>query len=211
MAGKSLILLLCGPPGVGKTLTAESAAERTKTPLYTLSAGDLGTNADQVEHSLSQALEMCALWKSVMLIDEADVFLETRKTDNLERNELVSVFLRLLEYYKGLLFLTTNRVSAIDTAFESRIDLIIPYGDLDQTARRQVWVNFANILVGGTHELGDADFDELSRRELNGRQIKNAVKTALMLADSEGKKLQMEHLKIVLEVRRRAAEYLRQG
>ncbi|KAI1206536.1 uncharacterized protein F4807DRAFT_438357 [Annulohypoxylon truncatum] len=206
--GKSFIILLCGPPGIGKTLTAESVAERTRAPLYTLSAGDLGTEASSVEGSLKKALDMCSLWKAVMLIDEADVFLEARKTDNLERNGLVSVFLRLLEYYKGILFLTTNRVSTIDAAFESRIDLILPYDELDQAARRQVWTNLANLLIDGSHELSGADFDELSQQKLNGRQIKNTVKTALMLANSEGEKLKMEHLKIVLEVRQQAAEYL---
>lgn len=65
-------------------------AERTRAPLYTLSAGDLGTNAKDVEATLQQALDICALWKAVMLIDEADVFLEARSTDNLQRNELVS-------------------------------------------------------------------------------------------------------------------------
>ncbi|KAI0411236.1 hypothetical protein F5X98DRAFT_380959 [Xylaria grammica] len=208
MIGKSFIILLCGPPGVGKTLTAESVAERTRAPLYTVSASDLGTNAARVEATLKRALDMCALWRAVMLIDEADVFLEARKTDSLERNELVSVFLRLLEYYKGILFLTTNRVATIDTAFESRIDLIIPYDDFDQAARRQVWVNFANSLVSGAHELCEADFKELSEQKLNGREIKSTVKTGLMLAQSEGKTLEMEHLRIVLGVRQRAAEYL---
>ncbi|GAW23561.1 hypothetical protein ANO14919_131280 [Xylariales sp. No.14919] len=206
--GKSFIILLCGPPGVGKRLTAESVAERTRAPLYTVSASDLGTSAGSVEAALKKALDMCALWRAVMLIDEADVFLEARKTDSLERNELVSVFLRLLEYYKGILFLTTNRVATIDTAFESRIDLIIPYDDFDEAARRQVWVSFANSLVGGAHQLCEADFKELSEQKLNGREIKSTVKTGLMLAKSEGKTLQMEHLRIVLGVRQRAAEYL---
>ncbi|KAI3318849.1 hypothetical protein HD806DRAFT_511148 [Xylariaceae sp. AK1471] len=206
--GKSFIILLCGPPGVGKTLTAESVAERTRAPLYILSAGDLGTDAERVERSLKKALEMCALWRAIMLIDEADVFLEARTTDNIERNELVSVFLRLLEYYKGTLFLTTNREATIDRAFESRIDLILPYDDFDQAARRQIWTNFAYSLVDGSHELCDAHFDELSKQKLNGREIKSTMKTALMLANSDEKKLQMEHLKIVLRVRQRAAEYL---
>ncbi|KAI4593897.1 hypothetical protein KJ359_008941 [Pestalotiopsis sp. 9143b] len=146
-----------------------------------------------------------------MLIDEADVFLEARKSDNLQRNELVSVFLRLLEYYKGTLFLTTNRASTIDTAFESRIDLIIPYVDLDQAARLEVWHNFAKRSVGATHGLCEEDFEELSHRKLNGREIKSTMKTALMLATSEGQTLQLQHLNVVLNIRQRAADYLHGG
>jgi hypothetical protein len=61
-----------------------------RAPLYTISACDLGTSAESVEKSLKKALEICAFWKAVMLIDEADVFLEARKADSLERNEIVS-------------------------------------------------------------------------------------------------------------------------
>ncbi|GAW13925.1 hypothetical protein ANO14919_033170 [Xylariales sp. No.14919] len=108
--GQGLILLLGGPPGVGKTLTAEGGkispnlhhlqhlmklinflvAEKLKRPLYRVKAGDLGISADKVEHSLKRALDLSAYWDAVLLIDEADVFLGKRTDDNLERNELVS-------------------------------------------------------------------------------------------------------------------------
>ena len=98
--GRGVIMLLRGPPGVGKTLTAESVAEVMKVPLYVLSAGDLGTSASRVEDSLKDILNMVPRWGAVLLIDEADVFMEARDSTDLERNELVSIFLRLLEYYE---------------------------------------------------------------------------------------------------------------
>lgn len=98
--GRGIITLLGGPPGVGKTLTAESVAEALKVPLYVLSAGDLGTNAVGVEEKLKDVLEIVPKWGAVLLLDEADVFMETRNTADLARNELVSIFLRLLEYYE---------------------------------------------------------------------------------------------------------------
>jgi hypothetical protein len=58
--------------------------------LYKLGAGDLGVTAASVEERLQEALELCSHWSAVLLIDEADVFMETRTSDNLERNELVS-------------------------------------------------------------------------------------------------------------------------
>ena len=88
--GMGMIMLLSGPPGVGKTLTAESVAENMRAPLYTMSAGDLGTSSDAVESNLSRVLEMCTKWKAVLLLDEADVFLEKRSAHDLERNKLVS-------------------------------------------------------------------------------------------------------------------------
>jgi SpoVK/Ycf46/Vps4 family AAA+-type ATPase len=88
--GQGMIMLLSGPPGVGKTLTAESVAEHLRQPLYKIGAGDLGITASQVERNLQSALKLCAHWGAVLLIDEADVFMESRSTDNLQRNELVS-------------------------------------------------------------------------------------------------------------------------
>lgn len=97
--GKGIILLLCGPPGVGKTLTAESVAEEMRVPLYMMSAGDLGLDPSSVEEKLSDILEMCTKWNAILLLDEADVFLEERSLHELERNKLVTIFLRVLEYY----------------------------------------------------------------------------------------------------------------
>jgi hypothetical protein len=66
------------------------AAEMSKAPLYVLSAGDLGTNPANVDLALTGALERCRLWDALLLLDEADVFLETRDSNSLARNELVS-------------------------------------------------------------------------------------------------------------------------
>lgn len=100
--GRGMIILLCGPPGVGKTLTSEAVAEEMKVPLYLMSAGDLGFDPRHVETKLQDILEMCSRWNAVLLLDEADVFLEQRSLHELERNKLVSIFLRVLEYYEGV-------------------------------------------------------------------------------------------------------------
>ena len=74
-------------------------------------------------------------WKSVLLLDEADAFLEQGSLHDVHRNALVSVFLRELEYYQGIIFLTTNRVSQIDDAIASRIHLPLKYKSLGLDAR----------------------------------------------------------------------------
>ena len=88
--GKGVVLLLSGPAGVGKTLTAESVAETMRVPLYVMSAGELGTATFEIERALKDVLEKCTMWKAVLLIDEADVFLETRSSSDLHRNAMVS-------------------------------------------------------------------------------------------------------------------------
>lgn len=215
--GRGIIMQLSGPPGVGKTLTAESVAEVMKVPLYVMSAGDLGTSASRVEEALKDILRMVPKWGAVLLLDEADVFMEARNSTDLWRNELVSIFLRMLEYYEvsfysvittnkltiilqGILFLTTNRAGNIDPAFESRIHVSIVYPDLDMTSRRHIWQQFLT-RTAGTEQFSDEQLETLAGVSLNGRQIKNVLKTAHLLAWSQEKPLAYEHLQTVLKLR----------
>lgn len=117
--GKGLIALLFGPPGTGKTLTAEAIAEVAQVPLYAVSSGRLGHQASKIELTLTKILRLAKHWKTVLLLDEADVFLVQRTITDIERNAVVSVFLRELEYYQGILLLTTNQAHVIDEAFQS--------------------------------------------------------------------------------------------
>jgi hypothetical protein len=198
--GRGMIMLLSGPPGVGKTLTAESVAENMRVPLYMMSAGDLGLDPAGIEDSLNTILDMVAKWNAVLLLDEADVFLEARSTSDLERNKLVSIFLRVLEYYEGILFLTTNRISNIDDAFHSRIHVSMQYPPLTAASRRHIW----NTFMSKTSGLSDGQLDALAQVELNGRQIKNVLKTAQMLArraNGDGK-VNMGHIETILAIER---------
>ncbi len=196
--GQGLIMLLSGPPGTGKTLTGESIADALRRPLYYVSASELGDSIVDIEKSLTKVFALAARFHSIMLLDEADAFLEKR-TDEVspeatQRNKRVAAFLRLLEYYKGTLILTTNRHITFDEAFSSRIHLRLYFKALDATARKQIWAN----LLGDS--IGDNDLELLSQIEINGREIKNVVKMARLLARNEGGELNFGHIKDVMEV-----------
>lgn len=103
--GKGLVMLLHGAPGTGKTLTAESVCESLKRPLYIVSGGELGVSPQEVEKSLQEILELSKLWKAVILIDEADVFLEARSARDIVRNNFVSGELLPSEHEAALLIL----------------------------------------------------------------------------------------------------------
>ncbi|KAF5695355.1 AAA family ATPase [Fusarium denticulatum] len=215
--GNGLFILLHGGPGTGKTLTAERYILRIVT------CGDIGTKAEDVEQYLNVVLHLGKTWGCVVLLDEADVFLEQRSLVNLERNALVSVFLRVLEYYDGILILTSNRVGIFDEAFKSRIQLNLRYKNLDRDQRLQIWKNFFNRLGRLEEEVSARHgglvygakvnellgrLDELAEANLNGRQIRNAVSTARQLARYQKEPLSYKHLTVVINEAKKFDEYL---
>ncbi|KAI0152742.1 P-loop containing nucleoside triphosphate hydrolase protein [Xylariaceae sp. FL1272] len=201
--GEGRIFLLHGTPGVGKTSTAECIAESTGRPLIAITSGDLGVDSYRVESSLQYFLELGQRYGALLLLDEADVYLERRRSKDIARNSLVSTFLRALEYYRGVLFLTTNRVQAFDSAFMSRIHVALHYKNLRDEDRERIWANTFERLEressGGIRIstaarsvlLGGADDNEASRRlrglKWNGREIRNAMQMMLALAESEAR------------------------
>ncbi|KAJ9157364.1 P-loop containing nucleoside triphosphate hydrolase protein [Pleurostoma richardsiae] len=117
--GKGLIFLLYGEPGTGKTLTAESIADYTRMPLLRMDAAILGLNMTEVQENLASTFSTAERWNAITLLDEADVFLEQRRLADMERNRLVAAFLQVLEYFSGIIFLTTNRIDFFDKAFKT--------------------------------------------------------------------------------------------
>ncbi|PYH40397.1 P-loop containing nucleoside triphosphate hydrolase protein, partial [Aspergillus saccharolyticus JOP 1030-1] len=181
--GKGLIILLHGAPGVGKTTTA----------------GDLGTTAESVENALETNFALAHRWGCILLLDEADVFLAKRTPQDFKRNGLVSVFLRVLEYYAGILFLTTNRIGDFDEAFGSRIHISLHYPQLTLPATREIFLlNMRLIQQRFTEKKRNITIDRDAilahvekywkthkKMRWNGRQIRNACQTALALAEFE--------------------------
>ena len=206
-------MLLSGPPGTGKTLMAEAVADRTHRPLFYLQAEDLGINAAVLGANIKKVFEMATEWEAVILLDEADVFMAERHPQDIARNELVSIFLRELEYYRGIIFLTTNLYSTIDTAFRSRVSLHLLFNSLSPDARVVVWRKFLDRLPAAASaslkgkdgeadevDVTDEDLTELSAWQLNGREIKTAVKMTKSWCEQKGYTLTLARLENGIKV-----------
>ncbi|KAK8137127.1 hypothetical protein PG984_005067 [Apiospora sp. TS-2023a] len=195
--GKGLIMLLHGAPGVGKTTTAEGVAELFHKPLFHITCGDLGTTARDVEAELEKNFALASRWGCILLLDEADVFLSARERKDFERNGLVAVFLRMLEYYTGILFLTTNRIGDFDEAFASRIHMSLYYPELDELKTKKVFKLNLDLIqerfgrqgrkitydVSSIEDFAEQHYRKHVYSRWNGRQIRNACQTALALAE----------------------------
>ncbi|KAI8666899.1 ATPase-AAA-core domain-containing protein [Fusarium sp. Ph1] len=201
---KGLVMMLHGKPGIGKTLTAESIAELNGSPLYSVSGGELSVDVSKVEEKLTSVFELGKRWKAIILLDEADVVMTKRSSSELERNAIVAVWLRMLEYFEGILFLTTNRQDQFDEAFQSRIHLTIKLPDLGPKERQGIWEALVHFNGKVTDETSWTPqmFEILGKLEVNGRLIKNLLRTATYHARSTKRDnpLRPSHLCEVIKV-----------
>ncbi len=166
-----MIIMAAGKPGVGKTSTAEVYSELKQIPLYSINISELGTTAKDVEQNLSTIFKRIEKWNAIILFDEVDIFLAKRDF-NLERTAIVGIFLRLMDYFQGVMFLTTNRPEVLDYAIRSRVTLKIDYPELSFSTRKQIWtekLDSAGIKI-------DGNIDKIVNIELNGREIRNMVR-----------------------------------
>lgn len=167
--------ILCkGAPGLGKTLTAEVYSEVVGKPLYRVHSGQLGITAASVEQNLSSILRRAARWDAILLLDEADVYIRCRDND-LQHNAIVAEFLRTLEYFKGLLFMTTNRIEDVDDAILSRCIATIQYELPPKEDAMRLWKSLSTQFNA---DLSDELIDRLSDiyAKCSGRDIKELLK-----------------------------------
>jgi SpoVK/Ycf46/Vps4 family AAA+-type ATPase len=180
-----VIVMATGFPGTGKTLTAEVYSEAIEKPLYVVQSSQLGTRNDGLEKTLHTILTRSSRWGAILLIDEADVYIHERGED-IEQNAIVGIFLRLLEYYRGVLFLTSNRSTIIDDAIMSRVTAHIHYSLPAEDERTEIWK-----IIGKQYEMKiENNFaKELSKNfeKASGRNIRNMIKLAAMICKRKKK------------------------
>lgn len=179
---QGVIVIATGDPGTGKTLTAEVFSETIQKPLYVIQCAQLGTDAGTIETKLSTILKRAQRWQAILLIDEADVYIRARGND-IEQNAIVGVFLRVLEYYRGVLFMTSNRATVIDDAIMSRASAWIRYQMPAAKELAAIWkVLAANYEIA----LSSKDIQSLIKHlpNLSGRCVRNLLKLTRHLSNA---------------------------
>jgi hypothetical protein len=182
--GMGVTVLLGGPPGVGKTLTAEVFAESRQRPLYSIQAAQLGIESDHIEKNLVRFLARGSRWNAIVLIDEADVYIRSRDRD-MEHNAIVAALLRVMEYQSSILFMTTNLAAQTDDAIVSRCIARINYGRPSKDEQRQIWRILADINSIALSDKSITTFVDC-HPNLTGRDIKQLLKLGVLHAASNG-------------------------
>ena len=216
----------------------ECIAQATGRPLIALTIGDLMDEEEKIESKLVNWFALAERWKAILLLDEADIFLERRATRDIQRNGIVSIFLRRMEYFRGLLFLTTNRVGQIDDAFLSRVTVVLQYDHLTDDTRKKIWSGFFNKLQKDSERRASKNDDSDDNRKIevdryaksyvmnapevkelkwNGREIRNALQTAISLANYKAVKdgqvaniveIEEDHFKSVVDMSKKFKTYI---
>ncbi|KAH6660285.1 P-loop containing nucleoside triphosphate hydrolase protein [Truncatella angustata] len=167
-------------------MLAECLSEEHKKPLYRVNLGMLVADM-RWETTIEEIFRQAHVWDAILLIDEAEVVLAERTQESMHSLAWVAVFLRKIEYFEGILFLTTNQIHMIDPAFISRVNFGMKFPTLDSKTRLQIWEK----MLGDLGDSNNADLLNLEKdtlkewamKPLNGRQIRNVIYSARLLAD----------------------------
>lgn len=188
--GGGAAILCAGPPGVGKTLTAEVYSEVMKKPLYSVQAAQLGIGEKTLEKNLLKVFKRSERWGAILLIDEADVYV-MRRGESVSQNAIVATFLRVLEYHQGILFFTTNRADLVDDAIASRCIARIDYRIPHPKDQARIWRVMAD---ANEVELSDDLITSIvaEHGDLSGRDIKNVMKLARLISKTKKRPIDLE-------------------
>ena len=203
-------ILLAGPPGTGKTMTAAALAGELRLPLFTvrldaLFSRFLGETASKLRLVFDQAAET----RGVYLLDEFDA-LGARRGDPNDVGEIRRVLNSVLSFMEepnvtdSLVVAATNHVGMLDEALARRFDEVIEYELPNAEAARLVLeqrLGKFRLSAGDWKRLGGA-YEGLSQAELV-RSADSVVKASILAGDV---KIAAGHLKAALDERLRVRQ-----
>ncbi len=180
--GKGLSLLFAGPPGTGKTMTAEALAHAMGKPLMVVNYAHLENMwVGETEKNIERVFHNAWSEDAVLFFDEADaVFHRRGQTAAPWANRDVNVLLTRLEDFPGMVILATNLTKALDRALDRRIDIPVEFEMPDAAMRGEIYRKLMPRLAPLS---GDVDFRELARKHrLSGGHILNVIRQAMRYA-----------------------------
>eukprot|EP01039_Chlorochromonas_danica_P002363 gene2363-2594_t len=180
--GNSLVILLCGTPGTGKTMTVNAIATELKKKVLLCDFNSLVNKKDSSQHAdieidLKGLFRESKLNNALLFFDECEHIFKNR---NYTSDRLINSLLIEIEKHEGIVFLATNRAHELDEAMHRRITMVLEYNTPDKYMRKVIW---DNLLDEKVYLHKDVDTSILaSKYQLTGGFIKNAVLSAILMA-----------------------------
>ena len=193
--GTGVVSMFAGPSGTGKTLAAEIIATDAGMDIYQINLSSVVSKyIGETEEKLEEIFAAARDSNAILLFDEADAVFGERAevSDATDRyaNAEVNYLLQRLESYDGVVLMTTNYESNIDTAFKRRIHQTVSFKRPDEEARAAIW----KVTFPEQTPTENLDYQFLASLELTGGNIRNAAQTAAVLAAEDSSAVQMDHV-----------------
>ncbi|MCR5774704.1 MAG: ATP-binding protein [Lachnospiraceae bacterium] len=188
---------MSGPPGTGKTMTANAIAGELKLPLYHVNLSNIMDKyVGETEKNLEKVFSLAERINAVLFFDEADALFgkrsEVKNSQDKYANSEISYLLQRVEAFDGIVLLATNIKGNIDPAFLRRIRYVVYFENPDEEERKAIWESCITDSV--PHEDLDIDYLASQFKEFTGSMIKTVFLNACTLAASADESLSMKHL-----------------
>jgi hypothetical protein len=187
-ANRGVRALFTGASGTGKTFAARILAAELGMDLYRVDlAAIVNKYIGETEKNLHRVLSRAEALDVLLLLDEGDALLggrtEVRSANDRYANLETNYLLQRLENYQGIVVVTTNLGDNIDSAFQRRMDIVVPFL-LPGTEQR--W-RILDLHLPEDHAVPVEMLDRIaSSCHLSGGQLRNAALHASLLALDEG-------------------------
>jgi hypothetical protein len=190
-------VLFAGPPGTGKTMSAEVIARELGLDLYKIDLSMVVSKyIGETEKNLGKIFDEAQSSSAVLFFDEADSIFgkrsEVKDSHDRYANMEISYLLQRMEQYDGITILATNLRANMDDAFTRRMQFIVDFPFPDAEERLYIW---QTLFPSTLPKSEDIDLSLLATRfKLAGGNIRNIIASAAFLAASNGGVVTMEYL-----------------
>lgn len=190
--GNGVSVLLCGPPGTGKTMAAQVVSEELQLPLYRIDVSQIYSKyLGETQKNLGEVFDQAKKTNAILFFDEADALFSKRTDVNDSHDKYANAetayLLQKIESHSGMVLLATNLFQNFDMAFVRRLTYVVRFSKPDENTRLALWKSILPVTMKTANDLDYEFFAE--NFDLSGSSIKAILYSAMYIAASQNREL----------------------